>query len=263
VQAACRARGISTAAVFSDPDAGARFVAEADVAVRLPGAAPAETYLRIDAVVAAALACGADAVHPGYGFLSENAGFARAVLAAGLTWVGPSPESIEAMGSKVATKKLVADAGVPVLAELDPAAVTAADLPILVKASAGGGGRGMREVHAPADLDEAVAAARREAASAFGDGTVFCEPLLRGARHVEVQLMADTHGTVWTLTERDCSLQRRHQKIVEESPGPGVDDATRAGCTTPPGPRPARSATSARARWSSCSPTTGGWRSSR
>ena len=227
VQAACRARGISTAAVFADPDAGARFVAEADVAVRLPGAAPAETYLRIDAVVAAALACGADAVHPGYGFLSENADFARAVLAAGLTWVGPSPESIEAMGSKVSAKKLVADAGVPVLAELDPAEITEADLPVLVKASAGGGGRGMREVHALAELDEAVAAAQREALSAFGDGTVFCEPLLRGARHVEVQLMADTHGTVWTLAERDCSLQRRHQKIVEESPSPGVDDLTR------------------------------------
>ena len=227
VQAACRARGISTAAVFSDPDAHARFVVEADVAVRLPGSSPAETYLRIDAVVTAALACRADAVHPGYGFLSENAAFARAVLAAGLTWVGPTPESIEAMGSKVAAKQLVAAAGVPVLAELDPAAVTEADLPILVKASAGGGGRGMREVHALAELDEAVAAAQREALSAFGDGTVFCEPLLRGARHVEVQLMADTHGTVWTLAERDCSLQRRHQKIVEESPSPGVDDATR------------------------------------
>jgi propionyl-CoA carboxylase alpha chain len=227
VQAACRARGISTAAVFSDPDAGARFVLEADVAVRLPGSSPAETYLRIDAVVAAALACGADAVHPGYGFLSENAAFARAVLAAGLTWVGPTPESIDAMGSKVAAKALVAAAGVPVLAELDPASVTEADLPILVKASAGGGGRGMREVHALAELEEAVAAAQREAASAFGDGTVFCEPLLRGARHVEVQLMADTHGTVWTLHERDCSLQRRHQKIVEESPSPGVDATTR------------------------------------
>ncbi|MEO6880351.1 MAG: biotin carboxylase N-terminal domain-containing protein [Mycobacteriaceae bacterium] len=227
VQAACRARGISTAAVFSDPDAGAPFVVEADVAVRLPGAAPANTYLNIDAVVAAARSCGADAVHPGYGFLSENSAFARAVLAAGLTWVGPTPESIEAMGAKVAAKKLVAAAGVPVLAELDPAVVTAADLPLLVKASAGGGGRGMREVHQLADLADAVAAAEREALSAFGDGTVFCEPLLRGARHVEVQLMADTHGTVWTLTERDCSLQRRHQKVVEESPSPGVDVATR------------------------------------
>jgi len=224
---ACRDRGISPAAVYSDADADARFVTEADVSVRLPGVSPTDTYLRIDAVVAAAVACGADAVHPGYGFLSENADFARSVQAVGLTWVGPSPDSIDAMGSKVAAKKLVSAAGVPVLDELDPEAVTAADLPLLVKASAGGGGRGMREVHSLDELTEAVAAAKREAASAFGDATVFCEPLLTGAHHVEVQLLADTHGTVWTLTERDCSLQRRHQKIIEESPSPGVDDATR------------------------------------
>jgi len=225
---ACRQHGVSPAAVYSDADADAAFVSEADVAVRLPGVSPTDTYLRIDSVVAAAVACGADAVHPGYGFLSENAEFARAVQAAGLTWVGPSPESIDAMGSKVAAKKLVSAAGVPVLDELDPAAVTAADLPILVKASAGGGGRGMREVHRLDELTEAVAAAKREAASAFGDAEVFCEPLLTGAHHVEVQLLADTHGTIWTLTERDCSLQRRHQKIIEESPSPVVDAATRA-----------------------------------
>jgi len=225
---ACRDRGISPAAVYSDADADALFVTEADVSVRLPGVSPTDTYLRIDAVVAAAVACGADAVHPGYGFLSENADFARSVQAVGLTWVGPSPDSIDAMGSKVTAKKLVSAAGVPVLDELDPEAVTAADLPLLVKASAGGGGRGMREVHSLDELTEAVAAAKREAASAFGDATVFCEPLLTGAHHVEVQLLADTHGTVWTLTERDCSLQRRHQKIIEESPSPGVDDATRA-----------------------------------
>jgi len=227
VQHACRERGISTAAVFSDADAGARFVAEADVAVRLPGRSPAETYLRADLVVAAALACGADAVHPGYGFLAEDAGFARAVLAAGLTWVGPSPESIEAMGAKIAAKELVAAAGVPVLPQLDPAQVSEADLPLLVKASAGGGGRGMREVTALAELPAALAAASREALSAFGDGTVFCEPLLRGAHHVEVQVLADSHGTVWCLTERDCSLQRRHQKVLEESPSPVVDATTR------------------------------------
>ncbi|WP_460867054.1 acetyl/propionyl/methylcrotonyl-CoA carboxylase subunit alpha [Rhodococcus aerolatus] len=227
VVASCRARGISPAVVFSDADAGALVLDEVDVAVRLPGSTPAQTYLDVDAVVAAALACGADAVHPGYGFLSENARFARAVLAAGLTWVGPTPESIDAMGSKVAAKILVAGAGVPVLGELDPDAVTEADLPILVKASAGGGGRGMREVRALGELADAVAAARREAGSAFGDDTVFCEPLLTGARHVEVQLLCDTHGTVWTLTERDCSAQRRHQKIVEESPAPSVDAATR------------------------------------
>ena len=224
---ACRQYGISPAAVYSDADADAAFVCEADVTVRLPGVSPTDTYLRIDAVVAAALACGADAVHPGYGFLSENAEFARAVQAAGLAWVGPSPESIDAMGSKVAAKKLVSAAGVPVLDELDPESVTAADLPLLVKASAGGGGRGMREVHRLDELTEAVAAAKREAASAFGDAEVFCEPLLTGAHHVEVQLLADTHGTIWTLTERDCSLQRRHQKIIEESPSPVVDAATR------------------------------------
>jgi len=224
---ACRQRGISPVVVCSDADARARFVAEADAAVRLSGSSPAETYLCIDAVVAAALVCGADAVHPGYGFLAENADFARAVLAAGLTWVGPTPESIDAMGSKVAAKKLVAAVGVRVLGELDPARVTESELPLLVKASAGGGGRGLRAVHHLSELDGALAAARREAQSAFGDGTVFCEPLLRGARHVEVQLLADTHGTLWTLTERDCSLQRRHQKVVEESPSPGVNAETR------------------------------------
>ncbi|QUQ66852.1 ATP-binding protein [Kutzneria sp. CA-103260] len=218
----CRLAGISPVAVFSDPDADAPFVAEADHAVRLPGAAPSETYLRIDALIAAARATGADAVHPGYGFLSENAGFARAVLAAGLTWVGPSPESIEAMGSKVAAKKRVAADGVPVLAELDPETVTEDDLPVLIKASAGGGGRGMRIVRELSTLREEVAAARREAESAFGDGTVFCEPLLEGARHVEVQILADSHGTVWALGERECSIQRRHQKIVEETPSPAV-----------------------------------------
>ncbi|GAA0623769.1 biotin carboxylase N-terminal domain-containing protein [Kutzneria viridogrisea] len=218
----CRALGISPVAVYSDPDADTPFVAEADHAVRLPGATPAQTYLRAEAVIEAARAAGADAVHPGYGFLSENAGFARAVLEAGLTWVGPSPESIEAMGSKVEAKKRVAAEGVPVLTELDPATVTEDDLPVLIKASAGGGGRGMRVVRVLADLPEEVAAARREAESAFGDGTVFCEPLLEGARHVEVQVLADSHGTVWALGERECSIQRRHQKIVEETPSPAV-----------------------------------------
>ncbi|MFC0435806.1 biotin carboxylase N-terminal domain-containing protein [Kutzneria buriramensis] len=224
----CRLAGISPVAVFSDPDADAPFVAEADHAVRLPGAAPSETYLRVDALIAAAKATGADAVHPGYGFLSENAGFARAVLAAGLTWVGPSPESIEAMGSKVAAKKRVAADGVPVLAELDPETVTEDDLPVLIKASAGGGGRGMRIVRELSTLREEVTAARREAESAFGDGTVFCEPLLEGARHVEVQILADSHGTVWALGERECSIQRRHQKIVEETPSPAVTPEIRA-----------------------------------
>ncbi|MEU4742705.1 biotin carboxylase N-terminal domain-containing protein [Actinosynnema sp. NPDC023658] len=222
----CREVGVSPVAVFSDPDARSPHVREADAAVRLPGATPGETYLRADALVAAALAAGADAVHPGYGFLSENASFARAVLDAGLTWVGPDPEAIEAMGSKVAAKKRMAAAGVPVLPELDPGTATA--FPLLVKASAGGGGRGMRVVRSAAELAGQVAAARREAESAFGDGTVFCEPLLEHARHVEVQVLADAHGTVWALGERECSVQRRHQKIIEETPSPAVTPQSRA-----------------------------------
>ncbi|MER5264284.1 biotin carboxylase N-terminal domain-containing protein [Actinosynnema sp. NPDC002837] len=221
----CRDVGVSPVAVFSDPDAGSPHVREADAAVRLPGASPADTYLRGDLVVAAALAAGADAVHPGYGFLSENASFARAVLAAGLTWVGPDPDVIDAMGSKVAAKKRLAAAGVPVLPELDPE--SAGEFPLLVKASAGGGGRGMRVVRSAAELAGQVAAARREAESAFGDGTVFCEPLLEHARHVEVQVLADAHGTVWALGERECSIQRRHQKIIEETPSPAVTPEAR------------------------------------
>jgi propionyl-CoA carboxylase alpha chain len=216
----CRGAGIGCVAVFSDPDAGAPHVADADAAVRLPGASPADTYLNGPALVAAALAAGADAVHPGYGFLSEDAGFARAVQAAGLTWIGPSPDAIEAMGSKITSKKLAAGAGVPVLPELSPTAIPG--YPVLVKASAGGGGRGMRVVRGPGELQAALESARREAQSAFGDGTVFCEPLLAGARHVEVQVVADAHGTVWALTERDCSVQRRYQKVIEETPSPAV-----------------------------------------
>ena len=219
----CRDAGISPVAVFADPDAALPFVGEADAAVRLPGNTPAETYLRVDAIIDAARRMGADAVHPGYGFLSENADFARAVLAAGLTWVGPTPAAIDAMGSKVAAKKLMAEAGVPVLPEFDPDSVTADDLPILVKASAGGGGRGMRVVRELGQLTDEVALARQEAESAFGDGTVFCEPLLERARHIEVQILADQHGTVWALGERECSIQRRHQKIIEETPSPAVD----------------------------------------
>jgi propionyl-CoA carboxylase alpha chain len=222
VIATCRRLGISPVAVYSDADADAPHVAEADTAVRLPGSAAADTYLRVDALLAAAEAAAADAVHPGYGFLAEDAGLARAVLAAGLVWVGPSPSAIAAMGSKVDAKKLVGAAGVPTLDELDPERITEADLPVLVKASAGGGGRGMRVVRSLADLAEAVRTARAEAASAFGDDTVFCEPYLERGRHIEVQVLADTHGTVWTLGERECSIQRRHQKIVEETPSPAV-----------------------------------------
>ncbi|HEU5472208.1 MAG TPA: biotin carboxylase N-terminal domain-containing protein [Actinophytocola sp.] len=218
----CADAGIGTVAVYSDADAGAPHVAEADAAVRLPGNAPAETYLRADALIGAAKRAGADAVHPGYGFLSENAAFARAVTEAGLTWIGPPAEAIAAMGSKIESKRLMADAGVPVLSELDPDAVTEADLPLLVKASAGGGGRGMRVVRALAELAGALEAARSEAGSAFGDPTVFCEPYLATGRHIEVQILADAHGTVWAVGERECSIQRRHQKVVEETPSPLV-----------------------------------------
>ncbi|MEU7715961.1 biotin carboxylase N-terminal domain-containing protein [Micromonospora chalcea] len=223
VFATCRALGVATVAVHSDADADAPFVADADQAVRLPGNTPAETYLRIDAVLDAARRSGADAVHPGYGFLAENAEFAAAVTDAGLTWVGPSAKAIAAMGDKMAAKALLADAGVPMLPTwTDPAEVTA--FPVLVKAAAGGGGRGMRIVHDAAGLAEAVAGARREAAAAFGDGTVFIERYVERGRHVEVQIFGDTHGTVVALGVRDCSIQRRHQKIVEEAPGVLPDD---------------------------------------
>ena len=221
----CRQSGIGCVAVFSDPDAGAPHVAEADAAVRLPGSSAAETYLNGPAIVAAAAAAGADAVHPGYGFLSEDAAFARAVQAAGLIWIGPPADAIEAMGSKITSKKLAAEAGVPVLPELGPGEIS--DYPVLVKASAGGGGRGMRVVQGPGELQAALESARREAEAAFGDGTVFCEPLLPAARHVEVQVLADAHGTIWALTERDCSVQRRYQKVIEETPSPAVDPPLR------------------------------------
>ncbi|MFJ8190975.1 biotin carboxylase N-terminal domain-containing protein [Streptomyces sp. NPDC096094] len=210
----CREGGIRTVAVHSDADENALHARVADAAVRLPGAASADTYLRGDLIVKAAIAAGADAVHPGYGFLSENADFARAVVDAGLTWIGPPPEAIEAMASKTRAKELM---GIPPLGE-----VTEADLPVLVKAAAGGGGRGMRVVRRLADLDAELTAARAEAASAFGDGEVFVEPYIENGRHVEVQILADTHGTVWALGTRDCSLQRRHQKVIEEAPAPGL-----------------------------------------
>ena len=216
----CRDLGISTAAVYSDADAASAHVAEADAAVRLPGVTAADTYLRADLLVAAALRAGADAVHPGYGFLSENAAFARSVQDAGLTWIGPPPTAIEAMGSKTRAKALMADAGVPVLPLLDPDALTEADLPVLIKASAGGGGRGMRIVRSLAALPAELTAARSEAAAAFGDPAVFCEPYLAAGRHVEVQIVADDAGTVWAVGERECSIQRRHQKVIEEAPSP-------------------------------------------
>ncbi|MDX3522808.1 acetyl/propionyl/methylcrotonyl-CoA carboxylase subunit alpha [Streptomyces scabiei] len=210
----CHELGIRTVAVHSDADETALHTRTADTAVRLPGATPADTYLRGDLIVKAALAAGADAVHPGYGFLSENPGFARQVLDAGLTWIGPAPEAIEAMASKTRAKELMG------LAPLHK--VTEDDLPVLVKAAAGGGGRGMRVVRRLDDLDAAQESARAEAASAFGDGEVFVEPYVENGRHVEVQILADTHGTIWPLGTRDCSLQRRHQKVVEEAPAPAL-----------------------------------------
>ena len=235
--------GIATVAVYSDPDADAPYVTLADEAVRLPGAASADTYLRGDLIVAAAAATGADAVHPGYGFLSENQAFARACADAGLIFVGPGPDTIAAMGSKVEAKALMAAAGVPVLpgvtvADSDDlgidelaAAAAGVGFPLLVKAAFGGGGRGMRLVRDPEGLAEAVRSARGEAASAFGDGTVFLERFVVDPRHVEVQILGDTAGHVVHLFERECSIQRRYQKIVEECPSPAVDDGLRAALT--------------------------------
>ncbi|RLV48193.1 acetyl/propionyl-CoA carboxylase subunit alpha [Nocardioides mangrovicus] len=208
----CRSLGISTVAVHSDPDAALPYVAEADHAVRLPGAAPAETYLRADLLIDAARRSGADAVHPGYGFLSESAEFAQAVIDAGLTWVGPPPSAIEAMGSKVGAKELMRAAGVPVLDAVE------GEFPVLVKASAGGGGRGMRIVRSASSMEAELAAARAEAESAFGDGTVFVEPYVERGRHVEVQVWGDAGGNLSVLGSRDCSVQRRHQKVIEEAP---------------------------------------------
>jgi acetyl/propionyl-CoA carboxylase alpha subunit len=234
-----RAMNVATVALFSDADQDAPYVAAADESVHLPGTAPADTYLRSDLVLAAAARTGADAVHPGYGFLSENADFARACAHARVVFVGPSPQAIDAMGSKIAAKDMMRAAGVPVLPgatvasgeDEDPDAqrVAAADIayPILVKAAFGGGGRGMRIVRDEAQLLEAVVSARREAASAFGDGTVFLEKFVEAPRHIEVQIFGDRHGTVVHLGERECSIQRRYQKIIEEAPSTAVDEALR------------------------------------
>jgi propionyl-CoA carboxylase alpha chain len=218
-----RAMGLHTVAVFVDADADAPYVAEADRAVRIG------SYLDGDAIIAAAVDTGAGAIHPGYGFLSENAGFAAAVEAGGVVWVGPPPAAIEAMGDKIRAKELAVEAGVPVLASsTDPSDFGSVGFPLLVKAAAGGGGKGMRVVESADDLDEAVASARREAAAGFGDDRVFAERFVGRARHVEIQVMGDGHGNVVHLGERECSIQRRHQKILEESPSPFVDPALRS-----------------------------------
>ena len=223
----CRSLAVSPVVVFSDADATAPFVCEADDGLRLPGNTAADTYLRGELIIAAALELGAHAVHPGYGFLSENAAFAQAVLDAGLIWVGPPPAAIAAMGSKIEAKKLVRAHGVPVAPDNTVETLDEIGLPALVKASAGGGGRGMRVVRDASELAEAIASAEREALSSFGDGTVFVERYLEGARHVEVQVFADTHGNAVALGERDCTIQRRHQKVVEEAPSPAVHPALR------------------------------------
>lgn len=223
--------GISTIGVYSEPDRDALHVDSVDLAVALGGATPAESYLRGDAVVRAALDTGATAVHPGYGFLAENAEFAQAVIDAGLTWVGPTPEQIRLLGDKVAAKRAAIDAGVPTteIVEAAPGSVPEGlAMPVLVKAAAGGGGRGMRVVREEAELSAAVEAAAREAESAFGDGTVFIEPYIERGRHVEVQILGDAHGNVVHLGERECSIQRRNQKVVEEAPSSGISDDVRA-----------------------------------
>jgi propionyl-CoA carboxylase alpha chain len=226
-----RRMGIETVGIYSEPDANALHVDSVDIAVALGGATPAESYLRSDAVVQAALDSGCDAVHPGYGFLAENAGFARQVVDAGLVWVGPTPEQIELLGDKVAAKRVAMDAGVATAAVFEGAPdELPADLPlpVVVKAAAGGGGRGMRIVADRTALEAAMVSASREAASAFGDGRVFIEPYLEDARHVEVQIIGDTHGSVAHLGERECSIQRRSQKVIEEAPSAGITPATRA-----------------------------------
>jgi acetyl/propionyl-CoA carboxylase alpha subunit len=238
---ACHEMGMEAVAVYSDSDTEAAHVRLADVAVRLGTPPPTESYLRIDAVVQAALDTGAQAIHPGYGFLAERAAFARAVEDAGLAFVGPASTTIESLGDKLNARRLAARVGVPsVPGTLEPAPVDRPDqvadivataerigFPLLVKAAAGGGGRGMRRVTVAKDLPAALVSGSREAASAFGDGSVYLEREILPARHIEVQLLGDRYGHVVALGERDCSLQRRHQKLVEEAPAPGLTEDQR------------------------------------
>lgn len=232
-----RTMGIRSVAVFSDADAGARHVLEADSAVHIGPAAARQSYLSIDAVVSAARSSGAQAVHPGYGFLSEKAEFAAALQAAGIVFIGPPAAAIATMGDKIAAKAAVSAFGVPVVPGISRPGLTDDELiagapevgfPVLVKPSAGGGGKGMRVVERAADLPAALTSARREAAAAFGDDTLFLERFVLRPRHIEVQVLADGHGNVIHLGERECSLQRRHQKVIEEAPSPLLDPATRA-----------------------------------
>lgn len=231
-----RAMGIRTVAVYSDADANALHVRQADEAVHIGPSPARESYLVGEKIIAAAKATGAEAIHPGYGFLSENADFAQAVIDTGLVWVGPRPDSIRAMGLKDAAKARMIAAGVPVTPgylgedqspERLAAEADAIGYPVLIKAVAGGGGKGMRRVDAPAEFDDALTSCKREAASSFGDDRVLLEKYILSPRHIEVQVFGDAHGNVVHLFERDCSLQRRHQKVIEEAPAPGMDEATR------------------------------------
>jgi 3-methylcrotonyl-CoA carboxylase alpha subunit len=231
-----RKMGVRTVAVYSDADAKALHVRTADEAVHIGPSPATESYLRGDKIIAAAKATKAQAIHPGYGFLSENADFAQAVIDAGLIWVGPKPDSIHAMGLKDAAKKLMAEAGVPVTPgylgeDQDPKRLQkeadAIGYPVLIKAVAGGGGKGMRRVDAAKDFQDALDSCKREAASSFGEDRVLIEKYILSPRHIEVQVFGDSHGNVVHLFERDCSLQRRHQKVIEEAPAPGMDEATR------------------------------------
>ncbi|MGL4318413.1 MAG: acetyl/propionyl/methylcrotonyl-CoA carboxylase subunit alpha [Pseudomonas sp.] len=236
VMRTAKALGLRTVAVHSAIDANARHVREADMAVNLGGAKPADSYLLVDKIIAAAKASGAQAIHPGYGFLSENAGFARAIEAAGLVFLGPPATAIDAMGSKSAAKALMEDAGVPLVpgyhgeaqdVETFRVAAERIGYPVLLKAAAGGGGKGMKVVEREAELAEALQSAQREAQSAFGDSRMLVEKYVLKPRHVEIQVFADQHGNCLYLNERDCSIQRRHQKVVEEAPAPGLSPELR------------------------------------
>jgi acetyl-CoA/propionyl-CoA carboxylase, biotin carboxylase, biotin carboxyl carrier protein len=234
---ACRALGIRSVAVYSDADRTSPHVALADAAVRIGAASPAESYLNVERIIAAARETAADAIHPGYGFLAENASFARAVASAGIRFVGPSPDAMESMGDKLGARRTMARLGIPIVPGSDPDAdpTTLPELgraigfPLLVKAAGGGGGRGMRRVDEASQLEDALAAASHEAQSAFGDPRVYVERVVERARHIEVQVLADRHGNVVHVFERECSLQRRFQKVIEEAPAPSLSDGVRRG----------------------------------
>jgi 3-methylcrotonyl-CoA carboxylase alpha subunit len=272
VMRTCRAMGLGTVAVYSDADVDAPHVRLADRAIRLGPPPARDSYLLIERLIAAAAESGADAVHPGYGFLSENADFAQAVAAAGLTFIGPSPLVIALLGSKQAAKQRAIAAGVPVVPGYNGDDQEVASLrreglavgfPLLVKASAGGGGKGMRVVRTPDELVPALEAAKREAASAFGDDTLLLERYLERPRHVEIQILGDHHGTLVHLWERECSIQRRHQKVIEEAPSPALSPEQRAAMARRGSRSVARSATPTPARSSSSSVPTARTTSSR